>query len=120
MQDPESLYEESERVLVWEHPHYDAGAHVVYLPEGQEMVFFHLDVFYMSAEVLKDILEKWRSLRKVIPGPVFCMLTDEVPANRRLIEKMLGFQYLREMPCTDEKVRNLFVHYGFQDEAQKQ
>lgn len=105
------LYEQTDRVPVWSEPEYDASAHAYYLPDGKEMIFFHLDVFYMSHGVIKNMKERWAAFRAACPMMLFCMLTEECSANRRLIE-MFGFEFLKEMPCTDGKTRNLFVNYG--------
>jgi len=75
------------------------------------MVFFHLDVYYMSASVLKDLKKRWKSFREAVPITLFVMLTAENEANRRLVE-MFGFKFLSVIPCTDGKERNLFVHFG--------
>lgn len=43
--------------------------------------------------------------------PLFTMVTDEKPANKRLVE-MVGFRYFKDMPCTDGKTRNLYVNFA--------
>lgn len=107
----EDLYEETERVLVWSEVEYDAWVHAVKLPNGEEMLFFHLETYRMSPEVMKSMLKAWDTFRTANPYPLFTMQTEETPASRRLVEKF-GFQWLRTMPCTDGKTRNLFVHFA--------
>jgi hypothetical protein len=107
----DDLYEETERVLVWSEVEYDASVHALKLPDGEEMLFFHLDVFYMSPSVMKSMLKAWDIFRTANPYPLFTMQTDETPASRRLVEKF-GFEWLRELPCTDGKTRNIFVHFA--------
>lgn len=108
----EGAYESSERLTVYDGTEYIASCHTERLPEGQEMIFFHLDVYYMSPSVLKDMLENWKRFRRDVPVRLFCMLTDENKASRRLIEKYFGFIPVMVIPCTDGKDRTIFVNFG--------
>lgn len=108
----EQPYEETDRVIVYDGTEYITSCHAVYLPTGEEMIFFHLDVFYMSPEVLRDMIDNWKRFRRDVPCTLFCMLTDENKASRRLIEKYFGFVPLKVIPCTDGKDRTIFVNHG--------
>lgn len=117
----EMPFEETERFTVFDGTEYIAQCHAVYLPTGEEMIFFHLDVYYMSAQVLKDMQEQWKRFRRDVPVRLFCMQTEETPASRRLIEKYFGFVPLMVIPCTDGKERTIFVNNGpAETEVQKQ
>ncbi|MBB4039098.1 hypothetical protein GGR34_000733 [Microvirga flocculans] len=105
-------FEETERLTVFDGTEYIASCHAVYLPTGEEMIFFHLDVFYMSHNVLQDMLKNWKRFREDVPVRLFCMLTDENKASRRLIEKYFGFVPIKVIPCTDGKDRTIFVNNG--------
>jgi hypothetical protein len=108
----ENPYEETDRIIVYDGTEYIASCHAVYLPTGEEMTFFHLDVYYMNPEVLRDMVKMWKKFRAECPVRLFCMLDDENKASRRLIEKYFGFEPLRVIPCTDGKERTIFVNHG--------
>ena len=104
-------WHQTDRIQVWSEVEYDAFVDAYILPDGQEMIFFHLETFRMSKDVLKSMKRAWEVFRTANTMPLFVMQDVETPAHRRLVE-MFGFQYLREVPCTDGLTRNLFVHYG--------
>ena len=104
-------YEESARSLVWDGTDYIATTHTAYLGDGADMVFFHLDVFYMSHNVLKDMKAQWKIFRESFIGPLFCMFTEERDAHRRLAAH-IGFKPLSLVQCTDGKTRTIYVSLG--------
>lgn len=111
---------ETDRVPVWSEVEWDASVHAYILPTGEEMIFFHLDTYMMSARVLKDMIKAWKVFRDANRMPLYTMGTDDTPAHRRLVERF-GFRFWKTMPCTDGKTRNLYVHhYGPSNGAPKE
>lgn len=100
---------QTDRVQVWSEVEYDAFVHAYILPDGQEMIFFHLETFRMSKEVLKSMKRAWEVFRAANTMPLFVMQDVETPSHRRLVE-MFGFKHHGELPCTDGKTRNIFIH----------
>jgi len=112
-------YEESERTILWDQPEYTASIHEAKLSEEVTMTFFHLDVFYLDHKILKEMRQRWKEFREVFPVVLFTMGDNDTKALNRLRE-MFGFQYLKDIPCSDGKSRRLYVHYGPTQEAQKE
>lgn len=102
--------QETERVPVWSEVEWDASVHAYIMPDGQEMIFFHLDTYLMTPRVLKDMIKAWKVFRYANRMPLFTMGAVDTPAHRRLVE-MFGFRFFRTMPCTDGKTRNLYIHH---------
>lgn len=100
-----------DRVQIWSEPEYDADMHVEDLGEGRLMHFLHLDVYYFSSSILRQMLKQWRMFRSNVTGPLFCMGDVDDDKFARFIAHF-SFQYLREIPCTDGQMRRLFVNYG--------
>lgn len=110
-------YENSPRTIVWdEDPEWTASIHTAHVAEGIEMTFFHLDVYYMSPSVLKSMLRAWREYRHTLPQRLFTMGDQDTDALDRLRERF-GFRYLNDIPCTDGRIRRLYVHFGPTKEA---
>lgn len=112
-------YEESERQIVWDVPEWTASVHTARLEGGIDMTFFHLDVYYLSHSILKDMLAAWKQYRATLPERLFTMADADTPALDRLRERF-GFRYLTNIPCSDGNTRRLYVHFGPTQEAQEQ
>jgi hypothetical protein len=109
-------YNESPRTVLWDEPEYTASYHTVDLGEGRVMTFFHLDVYFLNHKILQQMQEQWRLFRETVPCVLFTLPDDGSPAWERLVE-MFGFQYLRDVGCTDGNTRKLYVNYGPTQEA---
>jgi hypothetical protein len=112
-------YIESARTIVLDPPEYTASYHTVDLGEGCVMTFAHLDVYYFSPAVLRDLREKWRIFRENVDCALFRMGDNDDAKFERFI-RMFGFQYVSEVECTDGKTRRLFVNFGPAKGGQKQ
>jgi hypothetical protein len=104
-------YIESERTIVLDPPEYTASYHTVDLGESRVMTFAHLDVYYFSPAILRDLREKWRIFRENVDCVLFCM-GDTDDAKFEKFVRMFGFQYLRDAQCSDGKTRRIFVNFG--------
>jgi hypothetical protein len=87
------------------------------------MTFVHLDVYYMSKEILKRLDKQWRLWRQCVPVVLYAISDDDEDVWAKFV-KRFGFQYLSDIGCTDGKTRRLFVNFGPQNgptkEAQEQ
>jgi len=108
----------SDRKIIWDQPEYTASTHVADLGEGQLMTFFHVDVYFLSKEILQDMLQRWQVFRKTVPIVLFAMGEVDDEKFHRFVS-LVGFQKLKEIPCTDGKTRRLYVSWPPQ-EAQEQ
>ncbi|MGO4172522.1 hypothetical protein [Bosea sp. TAF32] len=98
-------YRSSERVLLHDGTEWIAEAHWVDMEDGlPPRVFFHLEVFYLSASIMRDMLKQWRVFREEYTGPLFTMADADTPALDRLREKF-GFQVLRHSNDVPRRVR---------------
>jgi hypothetical protein len=113
----------SPRVVVLDEPEYTASYHITDLGEGRLMTFVHLDVYYMSKEILKRLDKQWRLWRQCVPVVLYAISDDDEDVWAKFV-KRFGFQYLSDIGCTDGKTRRLFVNFGPQNgptkEAQEQ
>lgn len=100
----------SERTILIDEPEYIASYHTTDLGDGKVMTFFHLDIFYFSAQVLKKMQKHWKLIRKAFPCVFYTMADDESEAWRKLVRKF-GFRFLSTTPCSDGKERSIFVHF---------
>lgn len=100
---------ETKRVLIHDGTDYLASYHVMDVGNGKRMPFFHLQVWFLNHNVLRDMLKEWKAFRTRTPDRIFTMADVDTPALDRLRLKF-GFKFLAEIPCTDGKVRRLFVH----------
>lgn len=98
------------RITLWEDPDFYASMDARDMGDGALMWFFHLDVHRMTPGVLKRMLRAWTSIRRDNPGLLFTMAIQDSDALDRL-RLMFGYQYLRDVPCTDGNVRKLYVHW---------
>lgn len=108
----------SNRIIVWDEPEYIASMHEEDLGEGRKMTLFHLDVFYFSAEILRLMLNQWAVFRRSVPIVLFAHGEVDDDKFARFIS-YFGFEYLRDIPCSDGKTRRLFVNYAPSVEANK-
>jgi predicted solute-binding protein len=109
-----------ERVVVIDEPEYIASYHEEDLGEGRIMTFVHLDVYYMSASILRQLKKQWDLWRHYVSTVLFCMGEEDDEKFERFVSKF-GFKYLRDVPCTDNKTRRLYVNFGpAPKEAQEQ
>jgi hypothetical protein len=104
-------YIESERVIVLDEPEYTASYHTADLGDGRVMTFAHLEVFYYSPSILKKLKREWDLFRKYEPCVMFALSDTDDEKWVRFIS-MFGFQYLRDVGCTDGRTRRLFVNFG--------
>jgi hypothetical protein len=105
------LYPEStEPVLIHDGTDYYAYYTTYLLPDGP-MVMFHLETFYFSPSVYRDMLEKWRLFRSIYKNPIFCHLDEERGSVLKLVDRV-GFKPIGTTPCSDGKTRTVFVHYS--------
>lgn len=110
-------YRASQRVLLHDGTEWIAEAHWVDLGHGRPPIpFFHLEVFYMSPSVMRDMLARWKEFRAEYTGPLFTAADQDTPALDRLREKF-GFRLFRhsnDVPRrirgTDGRWRKLYVH----------
>lgn len=102
--------QESDRVIVWDEPEYIASYHTADLGEGRVMTLFHLDVFYFSASILRQMLTQWQVFREHVNCVLYCMGNEDDDRFRRFVS-YFGFTPLSTIPCTDGKTRTLFVHH---------
>jgi len=99
-----------DRFQVVDEVDYVGSYHQHDLGDGQKMVMVHMDVWYFSPSVLKKMKKQWAVFRKSMRCPLFAMgETDDAKFERYV--SLFGFQYLTNIPCTDGKVRRLFVNY---------
>ena len=110
-------YRASERVLLHDGTEWIAEAHWVDLEDGSPpLAFFHLEVFYLSASIMRDMLKLWKEFREEYTGPLLTMADADTPALDRLREKF-GFRVLRhsnDVPKrirgTDGRWRKIYAH----------
>ncbi len=107
---------ETPREVVLDEPEYTASYHTVDLGEGRVMTFVHLDVFYMSHSILRQLKSQWKLWRQACPIILYAMADEDTVTWSKFISHF-GFQYLRDVPCTDGKTRRLFVNFGPKEEA---
>jgi hypothetical protein len=107
-----------QRFVVWDEPEYTAEMHIEDL-DGELMHFFHLDVFYFSPRILRQMVKQWIVFREHVPVVLFCMGDEDDDKWKRFISHF-GFQYLRDVPCTDGKTRRIFINLGPTKEALQQ
>lgn len=100
--------ETTEPVLVYDGTDYIAS-YTTYVLDNGPMVMFHLDVFYFSHTVLRDMEQKWAVFRSVFKNPIFCHLEDDTERGLRFLSRF-GFVPVGEVPCTDGKSRRVYVH----------
>lgn len=112
-------YEVSPRVVVLDEPEYTASYHVTDLGDNRLMTFVHLDVYYMDKEVLRRLDAQWKVWREHVPIVLYAMSDDDTSVWSKFIARF-GFEFLKDIPCTDGKTRRLFVNYGPIKEAQEQ
>jgi hypothetical protein len=93
-------YDESERQIVWDVPEWTASIHTARLAEGIEMTFFHLDVYYHSPSILRDMLAAWKQYRQRFLSASLRWAMPTTDALDRLRERF-GFRYFNDIPCTD-------------------
>jgi hypothetical protein len=80
--------------------------------ENYEMPFVHLEVYHFSPSILKTMLKRWEQIRKTLPSVVFCMPNDPSdPVFDRFVARF-GWKHHADIPCTDDRVRKLFIHLG--------
>lgn len=105
-------FRETNRVLIYERPDSGAWVHWVYL-DGKFMPFFHFEVYEpWSLWLFRNLKKKFANWSSDWgQWPLFTMADEDSDALDRLREHF-GFQYLKEIPCSDGKVRRLYVHYG--------
>lgn len=109
---PEWGFRETPRVTLYESPEMEASVHWVVM-DGRYMPFFHLEVFEpwsmwlfrTSKKRFAEWLAKWKQF------PLFTYSDEDSEVLDRL-RVHFGFEYLRDVPCSDGKIRRLFVHYG--------
>lgn len=108
---------ETDRVLIHDGTEWIASAHWVDLGDGVPRVFFHLEVFYLSASILREMQARWKQWRAQEPGLIFTMADRDTPVLDRL-RKKFGFEVLRHkngapwrVHGSDKRSRKLFVHY---------
>lgn len=99
------------RVVVLDEPEYTASYHVTDLDCGRSMTFVHLDVYYMSHSILKQLKAQWVLWRQSCPVVLYAMADEDTETWVKFVSKF-GFQYLADIPCTDGKTRRLFVNFG--------
>jgi hypothetical protein len=102
---------QSERVIVIDEPEYTASYHNITFPSGEVMLMVHLEVFYYSHSILRQLLRQWDEWRPTAPATIFCM-GDQDDAKFAGFVSLFGFEPLRPCPCTDNKSRMVFVNYG--------
>lgn len=101
-----------QRIIVADEPEFTISYHVQELGEGQVMTFVHLDVYYFSASILRRIKELYERFRTFDDSvTLFCMGEEDDNKFAKFVSH-LGFEYLRDIPCTDGKTRRLFVNFG--------
>ena len=88
-----------------------ASYHVEKDEEGRELCFFHLDVFYFSASVLKRMMAVWPDVRSQLPAIIFTAADHPSPAWHKLVQRF-GFRFLIDADCTDFRSRPIYVHFG--------
>jgi hypothetical protein len=90
---------------------YIGSIHQEEFEDGTKMVFVHMDIFYWAPSVLKHMIKTWPIFREGLKDiPLFCMADDDNEKWERYISRF-GFQYLSDIPCSDGKIRRLFVNY---------
>lgn len=101
---------ESERTILVDGTEYIASYHTIDIGDGKVLTFFHLDVFYFSASVLRRMLQDWLWIRKALPEIVFTVAETPSKAWERLVRRF-GFQFLQDVGCSDNRTRPMFVHF---------
>lgn len=111
-------YIESDRFVVLDEPEYTFSYSVRDLGEDRYMTMIHIDVYYLSPSVMRDMIAKWRIFRTIHPNIVFAQGDKDDEKFERFVKKF-GFSYLGDCPCTDGQNRRLFINYGSHLEPKK-
>jgi len=92
---------------------YSIRTHTADFEDGTPlMTFVHLEVYHFSPSILKTMLKRWEQIRKTLPSVVFCMPNDPSdPVFDRFVARF-GWKHHADIPCTDDRVRKLFIHLG--------
>ncbi len=101
---------EHPRQLVISTPDFDGSINLVVPEPGAHMTFGHLDVYYWSPRVWKDLMRCWPKVRATLPDIVFAMGDYPGPTFDKFVTR-LGFQPLLEAPCSDGRPRVIYVHF---------
>jgi hypothetical protein len=110
----------SERVVLLDRTDYIVEYHTVEVDDGPPMTFVHLDVFFFSPSVLRDMRKTWPAVFSALNAPaVFCVGDVDDAKFHRFVTRF-GWRYLKPLPCTDNKTRRLYVHFGPTKEAQQE
>ena len=103
---------------VWDEPEYTAYYNEYIFDTGEVMTLFHLDVFYFSASILRQMLRQWEVFREHNPVVLFCHGEVDDEKFAKFVSKF-GFKPLKVVPCSDGVNRRLFVNFGPEKGAAK-
>lgn len=108
-----------DRVIILDRPEYTVSYHIEETNEGQQMTFVHLDVFYISPSIMREMLRLWPVIQKHMNCVTFCLGEVDDEKFDKFVSRF-GWRYLRPIPCTDGRTRRLYINFGPTKEAQEQ
>ena len=82
------------------------------------MTFVHLDVFYWSPSVYRDLMDVWLSVRQTLPELVFChsanaarLLNGAIADDKfHKFVTRFGWVHLVDAVCSDGTIRPIYYH----------
>ncbi len=101
---------EHPRKIIVSTPDFDCSTNLIELDAESPMTLGHIDVYYWSPSVRKDLMKRWAEVRPLLPPIVFTMGQNPGPKFHKFVS-LLGFRPLNEVPCTDGKVRTIYAHF---------
>jgi hypothetical protein len=79
--------------------------------DGLNVPFLHLEFRRWTPRSFKRLLEAWSLFRKTVRGTFFALSNgDDINKWRKFVER-LGFEYYKDIPCPDGKVRPCYVSW---------
>ena len=81
------------------------------LSTGDKLPFMHISMASpTSPRIMRELRELWGRLQWDLPPVMFAAATHDARRISRLA-RWFNFSYLTDAPCSDGKVRRIFVHY---------
>ena len=77
---------------------------------GGVMTFCHVEFFNYSPTVMRRFLSEWKTFRSTVPIPLFAQGPAEEDQKWRKFVALLGFKFIRAVPCNNGEWRSLYLH----------